>query len=488
MDDSVSQFLQYLVQTEHVDLSKVTVNYSKESGNGLYATTDFSRDNGELIATIPSRLIVTANSALAYLNEYNTALYNDLSRLPKDCKDFERYCLNLFLISDKNASRATPWKFYTNIFPSLDTLKETHPLFYGDVYMKILEGTSLHTSIIARQESTARELGELKAQVPSANEISLDDWQWADTVFWTRVVSMKSQAQSKEESGEEASYYTQDYALVPLLDFANHSMSPNLRWEVDKEGNFQLLTHRKPQDKALEHPDLRSGKTGKQLFFSYGEKSNQELLFLHGFCVSGNQIPANVTLSAIPFMTIDEETADLKMAWLQQIGASHTLTLMEENQKKRHEHEDHPLLKAGLTLRSVELLTLCMLDMDGPVDFITEHEKITLHFDGQPQANLTELFNAVEHHWLKPIYRLRTVLTICPAFEYNLDTISEVEKLAAPGSRLVDTTMGHIVDYALQEGRMLEKAVTVLHNCQNELGRDPIILQYISQQQAQEED
>jgi hypothetical protein len=482
-DSSVAQFLEYLTNTRKVDLSKVTVKKTDGAGYGLFSTTDFKPDANEVMATIPADLIVTATTALSYLKENNKPLYNELSQLPENSSTFERYCINLFLINEKNTP--TSYKFYMDILPSLDTLKSSHTLFFKDEYMELLEGTSLYNSIQARRESAVNELEQLKALVPSANDISLDDWQWADTVFWTRVVSIKSQKQANEHTnGDEQNI---DYALVPLLDFANHSNSPNLRWEMDAEGNFLLLGYVEPTEEGstLTVSQSTSGKKGEELFFSYGKKSNQELFFLHGFCIVPNDTTPKFTLSAIPLGMMDEETIEFKMKWLRQLGASHTMTL-----EAKPQGENHPLLKAGMTAHSVALLTLYVLDSDDPIDFDANDENITVKFDGKPQSDLSELLDHANRHNMSPMYQLRTVLMVCPMLEYHQERIASLMDglLNEEDAHARDHTIENILVYATEELKLLENALTILYEAQDELGTNPIILDYISQSQPAEED
>lgn len=64
-------------------------------------------------------------------------------------------------------------------------------------------------------------------------------------------------------------------SLVPGVDFANHSIRSNCRWEVDmfdKIGDVMLTVA----------PGQRLP-AGTQLLLDYGEKTSEELLFTHGF-------------------------------------------------------------------------------------------------------------------------------------------------------------------------------------------------------------
>ena len=61
-------------------------------------------------------------------------------------------------------------------------------------------------------------------------------------------------------------------AIVPLFDFFNHSLSPNVEHELDPSTGHMVCRV------AAEHVDAN-----EQLFISYGQHSNGTLLRLYGF-------------------------------------------------------------------------------------------------------------------------------------------------------------------------------------------------------------
>jgi hypothetical protein len=277
---------------------------------------------------------------------------------------------------------------------------------------------------------------------------------------------MKSQSLSKDDDGQ--SDISLDYAMVPLLDFANHSLTPNLRWEMDDDGNFLLLAHNEGVS------------AGDQLYFSYGDKSNQELLFLHGFCIPGNPNPAKFTMSVIPLMMMDEETIEPKMGWLNDIGATHTLTLEKDSQG-----DEHPLLKIGVTKNSVALLQLAVLDVDDPIDFMIEDDKLVLMFEGNPQADLDELLQSINRYELSPIQQLRASLMLSQALGDHYEKIAammdEINGAASPSDSQV---VKNILTYATEELVFLENALSKVQGIQDDLGKDPRVLKYIAEMQT----
>jgi len=97
--------------------------------------------------------------------------------------------------------------------------------------------------------------------------------------------------------------------IVPGLDFCNHHVTaPKCWWEVTApaasgESGTRTKVSAAPRKASSSRPDgdddevtielwIHRGapaKPGDELFISYGEKSNEELLMLYGFAVLGNR-------------------------------------------------------------------------------------------------------------------------------------------------------------------------------------------------------
>lgn len=94
---------------------------------------------------------------------------------------------------------------------------------------------------------------------------------WADSIFGSRNIESN--------------------VMIPILDLCNHVSVPNAYWKVFPAG---LLPSNKPH--SIEHSILLIAdgnhkdtlKPGSEVFISYGEKSNEELLFQYGFVEKGN--------------------------------------------------------------------------------------------------------------------------------------------------------------------------------------------------------
>jgi hypothetical protein len=79
---------------------------------------------------------------------------------------------------------------------------------------------------------------------------------------------------------------------------------------------------------------------------------------------------------------------------------------------------------------------------------------------------------------------------VCPMLEYHQERIASLMDglLNEEDAHARDHTIENILVYATEELKLLENALTILYEAQDELGTNPIILDYISQSQPAEED
>jgi len=194
--------------------------------------------------------------------------------------------------------------------------------------LELLEHTSLGVALNAKQGKLAKQFASLDSvfkRVWSGAEVNLSHWKWADITMWSRVISAQSQDQvtivkqlgeyPKEADPNDTRTIssvdtTDDLHLIPFIDMANHSLVPQLLWQITNK-DIRLISSSNEFSK-----NTSPFKTGTELCISYGYKSNSELLFLHGFCLKNNP-QKEVTLPA-PLMMEDpliEQKAELIKHW-----------------------------------------------------------------------------------------------------------------------------------------------------------------------------
>jgi len=277
-------------------------------GGGLLGSLFGSGTRPVTMARVPARLAITAAAAA----QHPTLGPTFKEMLENDDID-ERMAVMLLLIVERRRGDKSPIKPYLDALPS----SFRTPLFYDPEEMDGLRGTNLHGAVAAQREQLANVLrGHVRPaaarlfaalrETPSpdavasgrsprrdrfgfgvvgervdARSVSTEEFLWAYACFWSRALSLPL-SDDPTHPGIEA--------IVPGIDFANHSSSrPNARWattRVDGETVIELLC----EPGNVPEP-------GREILISYGDKSNEELLFVHGFAERDNPRDALVLQS-----------------------------------------------------------------------------------------------------------------------------------------------------------------------------------------------
>ncbi|EFJ47486.1 hypothetical protein VOLCADRAFT_91853 [Volvox carteri f. nagariensis] len=243
----------------------------------------------------------------------------------------ERTAVMVYLLIERlrgDKSRFAPW------IRALPTTFDV-PIAFTAQELAELRGTALHratAAVVRRLEETWSRLeGPLNAV---ARELGLPapgwkDWLWAYCVFWSRGQSLpvpesgsaSSALVGHSSKGSDKIPIQILEGLVPGLDFCNHRLGPPPQcwWEVvaperpkgspaagpgspasascsaSSPSSLQASSARSHSlgapDSASLGATLHGGahvRPGEELYISYGEKSNEELLMLYGFALEDN--------------------------------------------------------------------------------------------------------------------------------------------------------------------------------------------------------
>ncbi|CAM8899606.1 unnamed protein product [Rhodiola kirilowii] len=100
--------------------------------------------------------------------------------------------------------------------------------------------------------------------------------------------------------------------LVPGIDFCNHSLRPGATWEVDRKGSITGI----PVAMYVLSAEQNPIQIEKEITISYGDKGNEELLYLYGFVIDNN--PADYLMIHYPVESLQSiPYADAKSELLQ---------------------------------------------------------------------------------------------------------------------------------------------------------------------------
>lgn len=473
-----------------VETSFVEIRQTEHAGKGLF--TRRALRCGESAVTIPSNLLATSERVL----QTSPRLQQVIKRLEeKNGKqqagatllsiESERMVLRLFLLVEMFAPDSQSfWKPYIDILPTLDEIRKYHLLFNTEE--AALKYTGIGKAVLAKRAALEREFGTLQLWElgGSFSSLSLDMWIWADVTFWSRVVSLKSSQEDgcDDSEKEKKKKIGADMVLVPFFDLANHSLSPNIRWQLTADGAMQLVTTRDVDD-------------GDELFLSYGNKSNQELLFLHGFTVQNNPEPICFTLPLRGFLNQCDPDDLNKYAWLVE-RTKPVLKLYGESQGNFP--EAHAAFAAtGWSFESIAVMYLLAMDNDDGLEFerLPNIEALSLQPDkGKSRAvnedvkikilgdNVTTLDDLAEQVVKCPnfaVIQLRTVILLLEAISSHRDQQSYTE---IEPSYPEAAYMEHLRRYMQEESQLLDRAIESLASLRDTLFQHETVQAYLSQQ------
>ncbi|KAA6422499.1 MAG: hypothetical protein FRX49_07674 [Trebouxia sp. A1-2] len=203
----------------------------------------------------------------------------------------ERMLIILFLTIERQLGVDSVWYPWLKLLP----VKPQTPLFYSDIEMTELRGTSLEHSARLQKRGLAEQWKRLepacqdllKKAGASTTQVSFDDFMWAHAMFWSRSQSFPRWTQ---EAGEMV--VSAEEGMVPGLDFCNHKEHSTAKWtifgtpglEVDESGQPTAM----PTQVALVCPRQQAPAPGQEITIDYGDKSNEQLLLNYGFAQPNN--------------------------------------------------------------------------------------------------------------------------------------------------------------------------------------------------------
>jgi hypothetical protein len=437
-----------------------------DKGLGFVTKRNILRDNS-IVAFIPFKILLNATEISKYAKEKAPKLEETFNALIAEQKPLtERVKFILFLLYERIGRVASGggevpsiWKAYIDILPrTLHT-----PLFYDQILRACLDGTSLKPAVDAKFNKLKKEYESLRPLFNKWSNIEENDghdvvtfehFRWADGVFWSRVLSFGSRFQTVNSSvGEDSD----DFHLVPFLDFANHSLTPHARWEIGTEGVELILTKSDPPEPIT--PDT-------EICISYGDKPNSELLFVHGFTLSDN--PSSAISFPVPFYD-DDELAKAKLLFMQ----SHGIKLLVSLTRKKG--------GAELSRDSTRAMWICVLTEEDGIKFKMNPNDpsypVDLFIGDQIIPTLDVLDNVINSMELLPVIEYKVMESVLENVEYLLahlkQTNEQVLKMMEHGRN--SRELEYIRIYREDEYKFLEFAVEDFTRKRDALMADDVV-------------
>eukprot|EP00873_Tetraselmis_striata_P037760 jgi/Tetstr1/458024/TSEL_044533.t1 len=250
----------------------------------------------QLVATFPVSGAVTAQAALQQHGR-------PLAELVEAGVVDEAGVVMLHLVLERLRGSASPLAPYIAALPThFDT-----PLFYTSRDLRELRGTPLHGAAQAKQRQIAALWARLQpalvemcaAEGIAGAQPTIDDLMWAYSVYWSRALSLPVLTGEQGPEGE------------PVVEMRVALMKPG-----DGPGDITLwVTASKPPP------------AGTEIAISYGDKSNEELLFAYGFTEEGNPHDRLMVHCPVPPQDTWDETMRSRMLLLMSRSLSPQLFL-----------------------------------------------------------------------------------------------------------------------------------------------------------------
>ncbi|XP_022681583.1 uncharacterized protein LOC101778382 [Setaria italica] len=266
----------------------------------------------------------------------------------------DRLLVMLFLMAERRRPGSL-WKPYLDMLPS--TFGSS--LWFSEEELAELEGTTLYRATVIQRNSMQSLFDEkVKGLVEellhvdesaSSTEVLFEDFLWANSIFWTRALNIplphsyvfpgscsdqqtrtnddvcdsslpahqETDITAKDSSSDENSKSSNTESiwvegLIPGIDFCNHNVKALATWEVDSMGNATGV----PASMYLMLADKSSVEAGAEIYINYGNKGNEELLYLYGFVVDNN--PDDYLMVHYPAEALRQiQSADIKMRLLE---------------------------------------------------------------------------------------------------------------------------------------------------------------------------
>lgn len=235
-------------------ISNETTDEGEPCGRGLIAFRKIPQ--GEKIVEIPENLILKADELKIQSSEED--LFNEYDSLA------------VSLIKEKAMGDKSKWKIYFDILPREEDLNLSFRWTIQDVMF--LKGSKSANASIYLKEKVRTQFERLERTIFKKNRLkypksifSLMSWEWALSVILSRAIFLQN---------------LKKVCLVPYADFMNHN--PFSSSYIDSK----KITFSK-NNEIIMYADKDYNKFD-QIFTTYGQKTNLELLVLYGFILERN--------------------------------------------------------------------------------------------------------------------------------------------------------------------------------------------------------
>ncbi|CEL95601.1 unnamed protein product [Vitrella brassicaformis CCMP3155] len=283
-------------------------NAGESAGRGLLAKKQL--DVNEEVLSVPLRLCFTKDAARRV---FGPDIVDDGMS--------EHIAIALLLIHERAKGDDSFFFPYLDVLP---TIEEVNPTFvWPEEDVELLRGSQAFITATSLREKLLNEYDRVRSLVLTKKPemfpedvFTFEAWLWAFIQIFSRSIRL--------QLGKSTSKEREEIAMVPYADLINHSPfsssfitaeSPSAflkRWRGDP-----ITEQVRVVDDDVKVYTDRAYKRMEQVYVSYGQKSNADLLLLYGFALDRN--PHN-TVSLDFQLDPNDELYDDKMAFVDKAG------------------------------------------------------------------------------------------------------------------------------------------------------------------------
>ena len=241
---------------------KVEIKFYTDDYRGVISNNDIIKY--ETIMSIPKDCLITLELVMSkpYGKQISELMHHELNS-PKHC------LLSSFLLFEENNPL---YKYYFDLLPKDYS---NFPIFYTQNELEYLSGSPFLNLIINKKIDMQMDYNKLCEKIENFSQFSFDKFCKARCIISSRVFGITI-------------HNIKTDALVPFADLLNHRRPRQTQWFYNDEKDAFIV-------QAIENIDK-----GREIFDSYGKKSNARFLLNYGFSIENNETSEyTLTISSV---------------------------------------------------------------------------------------------------------------------------------------------------------------------------------------------
>eukprot|EP01084_Bolivina_argentea_P013680 25657_1 len=244
-----TQPLNWSQRLEAFNCKFIIHSVSQDRGRIGYATKNINKS--EQVCFVPFHDTINGSAFKLHYNH----IYNQFISHSHIINITDKHSLMaLYILYEQQKGKHSKWQYYIDLFPKNFS---NIPIYYTQRELNQLNGSVILDTINTKLTSLHNEYNAIHniINIP----FSFEEYKWAITAVQSRVFG-----------------WNNTIWMIPVFDMLNHNNNPDVEWDGNNPENGFIFTA------------INDIKYGNEIYTSYGEKSNIELLLLYGFILDYN--------------------------------------------------------------------------------------------------------------------------------------------------------------------------------------------------------